>query len=121
MDLVRSVFAAECARVLVRPPPGGTVVSRAVHGLHAVPPAAARLHAPWLGRARPAGPRAARPYACATVIVRVRYVMPDEPARAYPLPGLMDVRTHGRVRAEHSRADAATELRHDCAGPSGDV
>ena len=38
-------------------------------------------------RGRPAGPRAARPYACAAVIVRVRYVMPAVWA-AKGLPGL---------------------------------
>jgi hypothetical protein len=109
MDLVRSVFAAECARVPVRPPPGGTVASRAVHGLHAVPPAAARLHAPWPGRARPAGPRAARPYACATVIVRVRYVMPDGPARAYPLPSWTYV-----LMAGCAQSIAEQTLRQSC-------
>jgi hypothetical protein len=120
MDLVRSVFAAECARVPVRPPPGGTVASRAVHGLHAVPPAAARLHAP-LARQSTAGRTTRRSHVrlchrdCACALCDARW------AGQGLRPALMDVRTHGRVRAEHSRADAATELRHDCTGPSVDV
>jgi hypothetical protein len=105
LDLVRSVFTAG------RPNALEYQLDRGRHACLARGPryaasstggyvAAGRLHAwPW-----PAGPRAARPYACAAVIVRERYVRP-----AWASPHCVHGRTYSLMagsaqsRVEQSR------------------